>query len=232
MAQRYGIAEIYGNSFADLCPAEIRRLSAAQHGTEQCPFKGGKCTKSGGVCSLRLYADKGSRGAVPIGDHIVTTCPNRFHDGHAAFGWVGETLLGTQRPGILTELPFLLSGKEQHTARAVGKIDMVLVDSESTSDIEWCALEMQAVYFSGASMSTELKELRKWQDFGLPYPRGIRRPDFRSSGPKRLMPQLQIKVPTLSRWGKKMAVIVDRAFWNSLASMSQVKTRVGKPGCN
>jgi hypothetical protein len=53
-------------------------------------------------------------------------------------------------------------------------------------------------------------------------PAKLRRPDFRSSGPKRLLPQLQIKVPTLRRWGKKMAVIVDAAFFNSLGPMEHV----------
>ena len=55
-----------------------------------------------------------------------------------------------------------------------------------------------------------------------PFPRQIRRPDYRSSGPKRLMPQLQIKVPTLRRWGKKMAVVVDKHFFESLGHMEEV----------
>jgi hypothetical protein len=37
------------------------------------------------------------------------------------------------------------------------------------------------------------------------------------------MPQLQIKVPTISRWGKKMAVVIDRAFWDSLSDMREVR---------
>ncbi len=36
------------------------------------------------------------------------------------------------------------------------------------------------------------------------------------------MPQLQIKVPTLRRWGKKMAVVVDRSFFNALGQMDSV----------
>lgn len=64
--------------------------------------------------------------------------------------------------------------------------------------------------------------MKDWQGPGLPFPQGIRRPDFRSSGPKHLMPQLQIKVPTISRWGKKMAVVVDQPFWDSLGDISEV----------
>ena len=36
------------------------------------------------------------------------------------------------------------------------------------------------------------------------------------------MPQLQIKIPTLRRWGKKMAVVVDRAFFDSIGEMIRV----------
>lgn len=36
------------------------------------------------------------------------------------------------------------------------------------------------------------------------------------------MPQLQIKVPTLSRWGKKMAVVVDEDFFKSMGAMDRV----------
>jgi hypothetical protein len=82
---------------------------------------------------------------------------------------------------------------------------------------------MQAVYFSGKSMENDFKIMREWNGPGSPFPMVQRRPDFRSSGPKRLMPQLQTKVPTISRWGKKMAVVIDRAFWNSLGTMREVK---------
>jgi hypothetical protein len=37
------------------------------------------------------------------------------------------------------------------------------------------------------------------------------------------MPQLQIKVPTLRRWGKKMVVVVDAAFYRSLGRMETVR---------
>ena len=53
---------------------------------------------------------------------------------------------------------------------------------------------MQAVYFSGKSMENDFVQMRTWTGPGLLFPQVQRRPDFRSSGPKRLMPQLQIKV--------------------------------------
>jgi hypothetical protein len=37
------------------------------------------------------------------------------------------------------------------------------------------------------------------------------------------MPQLQTKVPTLRRWGKKMAVVIDRPFRDSLGQLPPVR---------
>lgn len=38
------------------------------------------------------------------------------------------------------------------------------------------------------------------------------------------MPQLQVKVPTIRRWGKKVAVVVDIGFWNSLRAVREAKS--------
>lgn len=57
------------------------------------------------------------------------------------------------------------------------------------------------------------------------FPDAVRRPDWRSSSAKRLMPQLQIKVPTLRRWQAKMAVVVDRPFFNSIGGASTSPSR-------
>jgi hypothetical protein len=125
---------------------------------------------------------------------------------------------------VISEVPFLMGETEtqRQEADAVGMIDKVLV-SISGQSLKWCALEMQAVYFSGKSMENDFKDMRQWEGPGIPFPKVQRRPDFRSSGPKRLMPQLQIKVPTISRWGKKMAVVVDKAFGGSLGEMSEIR---------
>ncbi len=151
----------------------------------------------------------------------VTTCPNRFLEDDVVVSWVGETLLGTSNPAVISELPFLM-GDNDENQDPVGKIDKVLVNAEDKK-LQWCALEMQAVYFSGMSMENDFKIMRDWNGPGIPFPEVHRRPDFRSSGPKRLMPQLQIKVPTISRWGKKMGVVIDKAFWESLSEMREVK---------
>ena len=61
-------------------------------------------------------------------------------------------------------------------------------------------------------MRTEFERLALDADKLPPSPNAVRRPDWRSSSAKRLMPQLQIKAPTLRRWGTKLAVAVDMPF--------------------
>lgn len=226
---RYGVGEMYGFDLSHLPVDRIRKLTSAKHTKVPCPFKPQeagqpqpKCSKQGGVCSLRQYA-KGTSGKVtPLGSP-VTTCPQRFLERNVIFEWVGETLLGTKKPVVISELPFLMSdGETGEGGDPVGMIDKVLVNSAGPT-LMWCALEMQAVYFSGKSMENDFKVMRGWTAHELPFPQVHRRPDFRSSGPKRLMPQLQIKVPTISRWGKKMAVVVDKAFWESLSTMRETR---------
>ncbi len=39
------------------------------------------------------------------------------------------------------------------------------------------------------------------------------------------MPQLEIKVPTLRRWASKLAVAVDRPFFDSVGGPSAIPTR-------
>src|SRR5437763_2080624 len=111
---------------------------------------------------------------------------------------------------------------EEDARDFIGRIDNVLVHP-SRNPIDWCALELQAVYFSGRSMTNEFKMLAEKEMEALPYPAAHRRPDWRSSGPKRLLPQLQTKVPTIRTWGKKVAVVIDEAFFSSLVGLKPEK---------
>ena len=236
---RYGIGEWYGRSFAKLTPEERREFAKLQTLAKKdrpdmmCAPRGGNalCTKDSGVCSLRLYRQDTASGAVSIvsgtSGVLVTTCPCRFDEGKVIYEWIGEEILGHSDPLVVNEVGFLERNVEQieysgYPGREdVGRIDSVLVHPEC-DPMRWCALEMQAVYFSGSAMSHEYRAIMAYSEDGIPFPAQHRRPDFRSSGPKRLMPQLQIKVPTLRRWGKKMAVVVDEAFFSALGKMDCV----------
>lgn len=215
--------------------ADLQRLELL--GNKPCPFKSSDtaaslCTKEGGVCSLRLYEQnskgkvlpaEGGRGAIRV------LCPYRFHEGNLAFEWIAELAIGNANAEKVGEVGFLESDKSLDSGGGddVGRLDMILVDSGLThgDELRWVAAEIQAVYFSGREMGTEFKAIARnvaEGGDGLIWPTEVRRPDYRSSGPKRLMPQLQIKVPTLRRWGKKMAVLIDEAFFQSLGHMDPV----------
>ncbi len=235
IAPRFGIGEWYGHSFVRTTHAERQHFAGiAVHQTKAnaplCPFKPETekttlCTKKGGICSLRLYeaGPDGSCLAVTGPDgKLRVTCPHRFKQNKTIYKSVATTMLGTDDPKIATEVRFLQRQTapdiepsadmedvpEDDKSEDVGNIDVVLVNTEKP-DLDWCALEIQAVYFSGEKMKLLFEHVRDYTGPGIPLPDRIRRPDYRSSGPKRLMPQLQIKVPTLRRWGKKMAVVVD-----------------------
>lgn len=240
---RFGIGEWYGRLFHPLAIEERRELAARAQGRGEkprCPFKPAvdgvlqPCTKKGGVCSLRLY-EKGEDGsAIPVegkGSALRAVCPNRFRENDTVASWVGEKLLGTPSPLAVGEVGFLTSESVSDLSAVddpieqdgddVGRIDSVLMHP-TLENFAWCAVELQAVYFSGPGMTSEFKQAETHAGEGVPFPTAIRRPDYRSSGPKRLMPQLQIKVPTLRRWGKKMAVVVDEAFFSALGRMDDV----------
>jgi hypothetical protein len=150
MPSRYGTGELYGFDFSALPPERIRELSSASHKSVVCPFKPGqpgkptpKCNKKGGVCSLRQFVQN-EHGKVEGKGEPVTTCPNRFLEGNLIAQWVGETLLGTSKPMVISELPFLMGeiqAVEGADQDAVGKIDEVLVTTEGGT-LQWCALEI------------------------------------------------------------------------------------------
>jgi hypothetical protein len=235
---RFGIGEWYGKPFVLLSPEQRSRYAALQlqdaKSAIPCPFlsKPGKqsnCWKPGGICSLRLYERSKTTGAVQIknGDSTYrTTCPSRFEQDQTIYSWIGKSLLGTASAIPVGEIPFLqrvprIGDDTPQTAREVGRIDNVLVVQKGDS-IDWCPVEKQAVYFSGRKMAHEFKYISEYLDEGLPFPQFNRRPDYRSSGPKRLLPQLQVKIPTLRTWGKKMAVVVDEDFFKELGNVNQV----------
>jgi hypothetical protein len=114
MPSRYGTGELFGFDFSTLPPERVRELSRTSHKNMVCPFKrvqygkpATKCNKKGGVCSLRLFVKDESGGVEGKGEP-VTICPNRVLEANVVARWVGETLLGTSKPVVISELPFLM----------------------------------------------------------------------------------------------------------------------------
>ena len=204
-----------------------RRQILAKHAlrpTKQvpyCPFQQGKvrCNKNGGVCSIQMYKrPEESRSADRLGEQAgppVITCPQRFSQDDLIPKWLAE-VVGFKNVYLAREVPFMRSPT---TGRPAGKIDMIL-SGDSQAD-NWFGLEIQAVYFSGRGMGSDFRLLQKDKHQIPPGPSEIRRPDWRSSSAKRLMPQLQVKVPTLRRWGTKLAVAVDKPFFEAIGGVSK-----------
>lgn len=216
---RYGIGEWFGEPFATMSTS--RRLELAQSAlgrseSPECPFKSGgeNCTKAGGVCSLQAYEAEDSRISTLVGPPVVV-CPYRFDQDNLIPKWLAE-IAGFDEVYIAREVPFM---RAAITGREAGRIDLVLANNSEASD--WYGLEVQAVYFSGAGMVPEFERIANDTQKKPPAPVGIRRPDWRSSSAKRLMPQLEVKVPTLRRWGKKLAVAVDLPFFNAIGGVSE-----------
>jgi len=231
-SETYGIGEWYGRLLTELSIEERRQLAETdllpkgERPDMACPFRSHgdeiePCAKKYGICSLRKYVVTDDRVVPGPGrdSGICSTCPHRFEQDGLIYSWIGEELLGTRAPIALGEIGFL----EDPAGRKVGRIDGILVHPD-TGRLDWCALEKQAVYFSGPKMELDFEALRESTATPAPPPVGRRRPDFRSSGPKRLMPQLQTKVPTLRRWGKKMAVVVDQPFFDAMGEMETVES--------
>ncbi len=104
------------------------------------------------------------------------------------------------------------------TGRPAGRIDIVL--SENSMAAKWVGLEIQAVYFSGKGMAKDFRVLHQDPRPLPPRPTVVRRPDWRSSSAKRLMPQLEVKAPPLRRWGTQLAVAGDVPFFEAVGGPS------------
>lgn len=238
---RYGIAELFGYQIDRLTVEERNSLltcalNKAAKEYPKCPFrlpdkKGEqRCTKRGGVCSIRKYLNSNGMAEKISGfeGKLTVTCPLRFYQDKEVFRWIGEMILGTNDLILTREVPFLeslkgfeLADTKKEEEENVGRIDLILIDRQTLNStfLRWCAVEVQAVYFSGDKMENEFRSLLQHEQAELPFPKTRRRPDYRSSAPKRLMPQLQIKVPAIRRWGKKMAVVVDAHFFEWMGQM-------------
>lgn len=208
MSGRYQIWEWFGRPFASLSVADRQTLARAalqQSPPPACPFQPGSppCGKKGGVCSIRAGSGQ-----------PVITCPKRFEAGQLLPRWLGR-IAGFQDVYRGTEVPFMRSPT---TGRAAGRIDIVVARDANAS--EWFGLEVQAVYFSGDGMQKDFELLAASSSTTPPEPTARRRPDWRSSSAKRLMPQLVVKAPTLRRWGTKLAVAVDQPFFDAIGGAS------------
>lgn len=199
------ISEVFGHGIGDHSEA-----AWADRTEKRCRFRNGPCTKASktdpiGICS------------VSDGSEAASLCPVRFLEDGRIFRDAARIAFGSSASfAIFPEIRILQvpDPKKSGEMKKIGKVDFVLgkIDAGLVSD--FCAVEVQAAYFSGTETRSALRHFIANRDFGALDT--FRRPDFRSSAQKRLIPQLQLKVPVFRRWGKKFFVVVDRQFFRSL----------------
>lgn len=237
----WGIAEWYGKDVIRMTPDE--RLSAAEHALDAnangmsnapqpvCPFlssikPGALCTKLGGICSMRQYS--ATTPVEAIDSQPTTLCPNRFlefREDETLFGYIARELFGVESGAkVIKEIPFLEKENVDGSGRSAkaGRIDWIVIPKPPMSEVgelPWIAIETQGVYFSGDAMWADILSYQL-DPSAVQYPVGRRRPDYRSSGAKRLAPQLDAKSPVMNRWGRKVVVVVDQAFFAEMGSLA------------
>ena len=199
------ISEVFGHGIGD-----HTEVAWADRMEKRCRFREGPCNKSSktdpiGICSIS------------DGVAAASLCPVRFLEGGRIFRDAARIAFGESATfAIFPEIRILQvpDPKKSGVLKKIGKVDFVLGRIDSGSVTDFCAVEVQAAYFSGTETRSALKHFMANRSFGTLDT--FRRPDFRSSAQKRLIPQLQLKVPVFRRWGKKFFVVVDSQFFRSL----------------
>ncbi len=209
---RQPLAEVFGHLIDDQSAKGTRYRSK-----RLCPFnnKVPNCTKDKaknplGVCSI--FHDSAP----------VITCPVRFREDwlitdDAASFFFKETASWSS----LTEVRL-----NDADGKSVGNIDVVLAAYNEEGKIyDFGALEVQAVYISGNvrepfehyMKNPEARVNMNWS--AQPnYPM----PDYLSSSRKLLVSQLLLKGSILHSWGKKIAVALNKSFFQTLPKMKKV----------
>lgn len=201
------IGETFGHSVDNHSTAAWR-----DRNEKRCPFREARCNKGNnndpmGICSF--------------GDDKRATivCPSRFLDQNQIFRDASGIAFGKGiKTAAVPEVRVLtVPGPKP---KKIGKIDFMLTALDGNGKpFDFAALEIQAVYISGKSIKPAFNHYLKHKE--LP-PNALRRPDFRSSAQKRLMPQLSLKVPIFRRWGKKFFVAVDETFFEEMPNIREV----------
>jgi len=134
-------------------------------------------------------------------------CPHRFLEKKRLFRDAGRLAFGDGAEIVVAPEMRILDIPGARTRR-IGKVDYVLAKLNSKDQVsDFAALEVQAVYISGDSVKPAFHHYLASGNFE--GQNCFRRIDPRSSLQKRLVPQLNLKVPVFRRWGKKFFVALD-----------------------
>lgn len=211
---RQPIAELFGYP-PDNESAEAKRC----RDNRLCPYnnKVPNCTKDSvtdplGVCTIFH------------GQKLALICPVRLREDwliaeHAAKFFFPQGSRWT----TLVEVKL----KDVH-GKSAGNIDVVLVAYDENGVVtDFGSLEIQTVYISGTLRSTFFKPATddRLGYLAIDWSKSRKRPphpDYLSSSRKRLAPQLIYKGGILKKWGRKQAVAVHSAFFETLPELPEV----------
>lgn len=203
------LAEVFG-----FPPSNLSEVAAQGRNNRLCPYNNGvpACTKVSkenplGVCSVNSN------------DRAVITCPVRFRENWIIAHDAAQFFFPTDASWIsMTEVRL-----RDSQGLPAGNIDMVLVAyDEHHQLLDFGAVEIQAVYISSnVRQPFEYFMEDPASRYLMEWP-GQVRPDFLSSSRKRLAPQLVYKGNIINGWGKKLAVVLDRNFFQTLPALTEV----------
>ena len=210
---KHPLAEVFGHKpFDDSAQAKKHRED------ELCPYNNNvpRCTKDKkdhplGVCAMNHNSE------------AVVICPVRFRENWMITSDASEFFFGTEKNCIALKEVRLREGD----GSSAGNIDVVIAKHDDAGKIlDFGAVEIQSVYVSGnirnpfeAYMENPTGNATMDWSGETHYPR----PDFLSSSRKRLAPQVIYKGQILKEWGKRMAVVVDKPFFETLPDIDTVE---------
>lgn len=183
-----------------------------------CPYNNvsPNCTKTSQENPLGVCSVFGS------GGEVVITCPVRFRENWLIATDAAEFFFPPDAAWTsVTEVHLT-----DHTGKSAGNIDVVLISYDELGRVkDYGALEVQAVYISGnvrTPFAHFMEDPATRHDMDWSTQRNYPRPDYLSSSRKRLAPQLIFKGGILNTWQRKMAVALNRGFYNTLPILDEV----------
>jgi hypothetical protein len=148
------------------------------------------------------------------------TCPVRLRQDLAILADAARFFFPNKHYVAMTEARL----KDKH-GKSAGNIDIVLAAIDGHSKVvDFGAVEVQAVYISGNVRNVFRGYMKDpAANYAMEWPsKNYPSPDYLSSSRKRLVPQLMFKGGILHEWGKKMAIVVHRGFFDQLPPLRAV----------
>ena len=206
------LAEVFGH-----LPADFSEKAERHRKRKLCPFnnKVPNCTKDKaqdplGVCSINHNSSP------------VITCPIRFREDWIITDDASDFFFPQSTSWTsLTEVRL-----NDRCGKSAGNIDVVLIAYDGDGKVyDFGALEIQAVYISGNvrnPFNFYMSDCTTNSNMDWTSQPKFPRPDFLSSSRKRLAPQLLYKGGILHAWKKKIAVALDKNFFETLPQLKEV----------